>query len=242
MDVTLPKYTNLLATNVPESAFNDWSTATTYAAGVRVYVLYSNFPEILSYGSCIYDQFTKGALWTYDGTNSEYDAAIAITALTQATSEIVAGDKFLFQFEVKNFSSGTVTPYLQGTAGTARGADGVYQQVIIAGSGDLLVGVTTSSFVGSVTNFSLKKIGDYYSREIYESQVGSNTGNFPPDDDGTNWILVSASNRWKMFDDYMASQSENSDKISIKVKADKCNRLSYFLTEATTVQYIVSDD
>lgn len=242
MDVTVPKYTNLLASNVSEAGFTDWSTATTYAAGDRKYVLYSDFPEIFSYGNCIYDQFTKGALWTYDGTNSEYDAATAITQLYQASNEVTVGDKFLFQFEVKNFSSGTVAAYVRGTAGTDRSANGVYQEVITAGSTDLLVGVTGASFVGSVTNFSLKKIGNYYSRDIYESQVGSNTGNFPPDDDGTNWVKVSASNRWKMFDDYMSSQTENIDKISVKIKSSKSNRLSYFLAEAVTVQYIVSDD
>ena len=92
-----------------------------------------------------------------------------------------------------------------------------------------------------MTNFSLKKIGTYYSRDIYESQAGSNTGNFPPDDT-TNWTKVSASNRWKMFDDYMSSQAENPVKISVKVKSNKCNKLAYFLVEGTTVNYILSDD
>jgi hypothetical protein len=242
MQVTIPKITNLLASNVSEAAFSDWLAATSYAVGARVYVMYSDFTEIFSYGSCIYDQFTKGALWTYDGTDSEYDAATAIEALTQVTDSAVTGDLVLFQFEVKNFSSGTVTPYVRGTAGSARGADGVYQEIITVGSSDNLIGVTAASFVGSVTNFSAKKIGEYYSRDIYEGQVGSNQGNFPPDDDGTNWVKVSASNRWKMFDDYMSSQAENPVKISVKVKSDKCNKLAFFLSEAKTVNYILSND
>jgi hypothetical protein len=35
--------------------------------------------------------------------------------------------------------------------------------------------------------------------KIYESQQAANTGNDPTTDDGTWWLEVSSTNRWKLF-------------------------------------------
>jgi len=251
MEVTIPKITKLLASNVSEASFSDWDAlkSPAYAAGARAYVLYSDYPELLSYGDCIFDQFTTdGSEWSYDGTNSEYDcdgAQAGNSKIYQVTENIDSGDFVLVQYQIKNYSAGEVKAYVQGGLGTARTANGTYQEIITAGSTDTKIGVQgNSAFIGSITNVSIKAaVKDLYaSREVYESQVDSNDNNFPPDDDGTNWIKVSASNRWKMFDDYMASQSENPAKISIKIKSNKSNKLAYFLVEAKNVEYIVSDD
>ena len=37
--------------------------------------------------------------------------------------------------------------------------------------------------------------------------VLDNTGVYPPDDDGTNWLDLGATNRWAMFDEYVMSSS-----------------------------------
>ena len=247
MQVTVPLITNLLASNVSEASFSDWLAATTYGAGVRVYILYSDFPELLSYGDCTFDQFeVDGPEWSYDGTNSEYDcdgAQAGNTKIYQNSNVIDTDDLYLVVYEVKNYVAGEVKAYVQGGLGTARSADGTYLEVVTAGSTDTKSGVQgNATFDGSITNLSIKKIGAYYSRDVYESQEAANANNYPPDDDGTNWAKVSASNRWKMFDDFMASQAENTVKISTKVKANKTNSLAFFLAEATNIEYIVSDD
>lgn len=41
---------------------------------------------------------------------------------------------------------------------------------------------------------------------IYESLVNSNLGNDPATDDGTNWLTLGATNRWKAFDQKIADQ------------------------------------
>lgn len=44
--------------------------------------------------------------------------------------------------------------------------------------------------------------------KIYESQQGSNTGNDPTTDDGTYWLEVSSTNRWKLFNGIVQEQTE----------------------------------
>lgn len=44
--------------------------------------------------------------------------------------------------------------------------------------------------------------------KIYESQQGSNVGNDPTTDDGTYWLEVSSTNRWKLFNGIVQEQTE----------------------------------
>lgn len=43
--------------------------------------------------------------------------------------------------------------------------------------------------------------------KIYESQQGANTGNDPTTDDGTYWLEVSSTNRWKLFNGIVQEQT-----------------------------------
>lgn len=163
MEVTIPKITKLLASNVSEASFSDWDAlkSPAYAAGARAYVLYSDYPELLSYGDCIFDQFTTdGSEWSYDGTNSEYDcdgAQAGNSKIYQVTENIDSGDFVLVQYQIKNYSAGEVKAYVQGGLGTARTANGTYQEIITAGSTDTKIGVQgNSAFIGSITNVSIK--------------------------------------------------------------------------------------
>ena len=44
--------------------------------------------------------------------------------------------------------------------------------------------------------------------KIYESQQSANTGNDPTTDDGTWWLEVSSTNRWKLFNGIVQEQTE----------------------------------
>lgn len=48
---------------------------------------------------------------------------------------------------------------------------------------------------------------------VYESSSSANTGNPPESDDGTFWIEVGASNRWKAFDKFLADPVVHDDDI-----------------------------
>ena len=246
MKVIIPKITELLASNVTEAITLDFSTATSYGEGDKVYVPYSDFPELLSYPSCIYDVFDTGTGWDYDGTNSAYDcdgSQVGDSLLTQTNGSLVSGDSYLVVYEVQARSAGNIAPYVGGTSGTDKAAIGWYFEVVTAGATDSKIGLVADlDFVGQVSNISIKKVSpSYVAKNIYESLTGANQGNWPPGD-ATNWVRISASNRWKMFDDYMGSQTEKLDKVSVKVKCNKCNTLAFFIAEATSLKYIISDD
>ena len=53
--------------------------------------------------------------------------------------------------------------------------------------------VTTGSQSGTHTATA-------FVHRVYESQVGSNTGNYPAIDDGTKWLDVGPTSKWAMFD------------------------------------------
>lgn len=50
--------------------------------------------------------------------------------------------------------------------------------------------------------------------KVYESVLGSNIGNDPTTDDGTWWLEISATNRWKAFDQKISDQVSNSGTIT----------------------------
>lgn len=72
---------------------------------------------------------------------------------------------------------------------------------------------------------------------IYKSAQGSNTGNDPVTDDGTWWVSQGATNRWKMFDDYVSSQTSDGTSISVSITpGELVNGIAMFNVEAETVQ------
>ena len=50
--------------------------------------------------------------------------------------------------------------------------------------------------------------------KVYESVQSANTGNDPTTDDGTWWLEISATNRWKAFDQKLADTVSNSGTIT----------------------------
>ncbi|MHC9235019.1 hypothetical protein ACX9MO_05180 [Pseudooceanicola sp. 502str34] len=55
--------------------------------------------------------------------------------------------------------------------------------------------------------------------KVYESVSGSNLGYDPTTDDGTWWIEVSATNKWKAFDLRLSDQAENAGTITYEITA-----------------------
>ena len=76
---------------------------------------------------------------------------------------------------------------------------------------------------------------------IYESVIGSNLGNDPTTDDGTNWLDVSATNRWKAFDEIIADQVVNASTIEYEFDTTGIiNAVSLFGLDAETAQVIAT--
>lgn len=76
--------------------------------------------------------------------------------------------------------------------------------------------------------------------KIYESAQGSNTGNDPTTDDGTWWIEVSATNRWKAFDAKLADQTTNTGSIEyVLVMPSNVTGIAIFNPEGESLDIVV---
>lgn len=77
--------------------------------------------------------------------------------------------------------------------------------------------------------------------KIYESLVGSNTGNTPLSSP-SQWLMVGATNRWKMFDTSVTSQTTHADTIDIDVTVTgRADSVALLNIAASTVDISMTD-
>lgn len=77
---------------------------------------------------------------------------------------------------------------------------------------------------------------------IYESVQGSNLDNDPTTDDGTWWVDVSATNRWKPFDQTISDQAEGSGSITYSIDLSSfMDTVTFFGLAASQVTVEVMD-
>ena len=78
--------------------------------------------------------------------------------------------------------------------------------------------------------------------KIYESQQAANTGNDPTTDDGTWWLEVSSTNRWKMFNAVVQEQTVQATQIDTTLQSPTVvNAIALLNVEATTIEITVTD-
>ena len=100
----------------------------------------------------------------------------------------------------------------------------------------------TAYTTGNQVKVSFESDGTTPRTPVYEYEAaGSTTGNYPPDDDGTNWTLIGASNRWKMFDAYVSSQTTNTDTIEVTLTVTKADRLYLLNLDAYSVTIVCAE-
>jgi hypothetical protein len=77
--------------------------------------------------------------------------------------------------------------------------------------------------------------------KVYESASNSNVGNDPTTDDGTNWIEVGATNKWKAFDKRISDPVTQSNIIQyvITLTDTLVNSIAFFGLVAETVRVVV---
>ncbi|CUH68698.1 hypothetical protein TG4357_03744 [Thalassovita gelatinovora] len=64
---------------------------------------------------------------------------------------------------------------------------------------------------------------------VYQSVSGGNSGNDPTTDDGTNWIRIGPTNRWKAFDNTVLGGTENAGTITYSIEPDVLVLAIYFV-------------
>lgn len=78
--------------------------------------------------------------------------------------------------------------------------------------------------------------------KVYESLIGSNTNNNPVTDDGTKWLEVSATNRWKAFDQKISEVVTNTDTIDyVFTPTNVMGALACFNLTANSVNVVLND-
>lgn len=63
--------------------------------------------------------------------------------------------------------------------------------------------------------------------EIYISLADANQGNYPPDS-SAKWSLVGTTNRWEMFDEFVSTQTDDTDDIIVEIDAQSTNAVGLF--------------
>lgn len=77
--------------------------------------------------------------------------------------------------------------------------------------------------------------------KVYERLL-TGSGNVAPENDTTNWVFVSYTNRWKMFDQKGGSVTTNATLIDVTIKPSAVvNTLCLLGLDASSVQVIVTD-
>lgn len=116
----------------------------------------AHFPDLVATGDFAADQdWTKGTGWTI--------AAGVATAVTASTSlsqviaaDLIPGVTYSLSFDMTR-TAGSLTPYLGGTAGTARSTDDTFVEEIVAGAGGTIA-FTGAGFSGTVDNVTLTPV------------------------------------------------------------------------------------
>lgn len=97
--------------------------------------------------------------------------------------------------------------------------------------------VITAYTVGQTVRYVIANV-----HQVYECLV-NNTGVTPGTDD-TKWLLVGATNRWKMFDESVQSQTTNSNSIAVTLtpaSTDRVDSVVLLNLSAASVQITVTD-
>ncbi len=77
---------------------------------------------------------------------------------------------------------------------------------------------------------------------IYESVIDSNTGQDPTLDDGSNWLELSVTNRWRAFDQNRSNTARQADQITYSiVPTQDCDAIALFGLTAGSVRIEVWD-
>lgn len=100
--------------------------------------------------------WTKGTGWSI-GSNVATFAGHTTTSDLSQNQTVTEDAVYTVVFTVSSWSAGTITAYLGGTAGTARGADGTYTELITCGAGEdpKLILRASSTFRGSIDNVAV---------------------------------------------------------------------------------------
>ena len=100
------------------------------------------------------------------------------------------------------------------------------------------------SAYGALTTYDLgDRVIVLATHSIYESVIDSNGGNDPTTDDGTNWVRVGATNKWKPFDKVLGDAATGTASITYQFSPGDTinNAIAFFGMSADSVRVVMTD-
>lgn len=100
----------------------------------------------------------------------------------------------------------------------------------------------TSEWASGTTYAEGDQVSIATAKKVYESAQGSNTGNDPETDDGTWWIEVSSTNKWRAFDQKIADATSQSGTVEYVIQPSLLvTGIAFFNLNAPQVRVQVED-
>lgn len=102
------------------------------------------------------DGWTLNANWAYDTNKITHTAGSAATVVPNPALSVTTGLLYEVTYTITDYTAGTITASIGGVSGTARSAVGTYTQVITASGNGNLTFTPSTTFVGSISNISVR--------------------------------------------------------------------------------------
>ena len=152
--------------------------------------------------------FSSASGWNLDTNASISGGKLVLTGssgISYVTLDLTDGAAYEVKFTLENLTSGTVKPYLNGTNGTVRSANGTYTEIVLAGSSNTIVGINPSGTM-EIDNFSVKKI----------QNAGTISGATVIPDEGAELVVNGTFSKNK--DNWTAENSASLDSVDGKLQ------------------------
>jgi hypothetical protein len=76
--------------------------------------------------------------------------------------------------------------------------------------------------------------------KIYKALAGT-TGDYPPDNIA-KWQDLGGTNRWKMFDEFLNTQTELATAINVEIDVSNCDKIGLFNVDADSITILIYDN
>ena len=164
----------------------------------------------------------------------------------------------------KTFTTQAGLPFVAGewvkAASTANAANYMYGKITSYTSTTLVVNVSVNGGSGTLADWKISygydaaatyldgdqvQISTPQIHKVYESLVSANVGNYPPTDvlaTTPKWLELDATNRWKVFDNKVGSQTSQATTITYKITPGlQINSIALLNLDAAEVVIVMTD-
>lgn len=117
----------------------------------------TTYPDLVRVGDFATDSilWVKGDGWSIASGKADCDGSQTSTSDLEQDLDMRLGRQYKVKFTVSDYTAGTITPYLGTAAGTARSANGTYEENITCAGDDILRMRASSDFDGKIDDVSV---------------------------------------------------------------------------------------